>query len=325
MNRGSLQCCSWPPPFVTPSRELTFHVVNSEQRAGSPLFTGRLKGFSMSLVLSASLLAAGCSVGSTDSAPPAVYHETPFRAANFVDPRVGSNKWFPLVPGTQWVREGTTLIGNRVVPHQVITTVTDVIRVIDGVKTVLVYDHSVGAGQVVQESIDYFAQDKDGNIWTLGGATEQYEAGRFVSVDEVWLSGVDGAKPGILMPANPTAATPAWVIAQPPGEDGDAAAFARMQSQECVPFGCYKDVLVIEEGKQSALNNEFKYYVYGAGQIRNEPLGASRHADIELLINMTMLTPQGLAEASAAALRIDRQAAKEWPAVFGKTKATRGP
>jgi hypothetical protein len=256
---------------------------------------------------------------------PASYHVTPFRAADFVDPRVGSNKWFPLVPGTQWVREGTTLIGNRVVPHQVITTVTDVIRVIDGVKAVLVYDHSVGAGQVVQESIDYFAQDKAGNIWTLGGATEQYEAGRFVAVDELWLSGVNGAKPGILMPADPTASTPAWSIAQPPGEDGDAAEFARVQRQACVPFGCFQNVLVIREGKRSAISNEFKYYLYGAGQIRNEPLGASRHADIEWLVNMTKLTPRGLAQASAAALRIDRQAAKEWPEIMGTIRATRTP
>ena len=259
------------------------------------------------------------------AAQPSSYHVTLFLASNFVDPRIGSNKWFPLVPGTQWVREGTTLIGNRVVPHQVTTTVTDVIRVIAGVKAVLVYDHSVGAGQVAQESIDYFAQDKAGNIWTLGGATEQYEAGRFVEVDEVWLAGVEGAKPGILMPANPTASTPAWVIAQPPDEPGDAAAFARIQQEECVPFGCYQDVLVIEEGKRSALNNEFKYYVAGAGQIRNEPLGASRHEDIELLINMTMLTRRGLAEASREALRIDRQAAEEWPKVFGPTRATRTP
>jgi hypothetical protein len=279
----------------------------------------------MSLVLGVSLLASSCGAASTNSASASTYHVTPFHPSNFVDPRVGSNKWFPLVPGTQWVRQGTTLIGNRVVPHQVITTVTDVIRVIDGVKAVLVYDHSVGAGQVVQESIDYFAQDNVGNIWTLGGATESYEAGRFVGVSEVWLSGVDGAKPGILMPAHPTAATPAWVIAQPPGEDGDAAAFARIQPQECVPFGCYKNVLVIEEGKQSALSNEFKYYVYGGGQIRNEPLGSSRHADIELLVNMTKLTAQGLTEASAAALRIDQQAAKEWPAVFGTVRAARTP
>jgi hypothetical protein len=258
------------------------------------------------------------------SGPPTTFHVTPFRAADFVDPRVGANPWFPLLPGTQWVRQGTTLIGNRVVPYEVITTVTDVTRTIKGVPTVLSYDVSMGAGQVVQESLDYFAQDRSGNVWDLGSVTEQYEAGRFVAVDEAWLAGVDGATAGILMPGNPRTAPP-WLIAKPPGEKGDAAAFARMQPQQCVPFGCYKDVLVIEEGKRDALNNEFKYYVRGAGQIRDESLSGSHHFDNERLINLRMLSPQGLAEASAAALRIDREAVKEAPEVFGTVRASRAP
>jgi len=207
----------------------------------------------------------------------------------------------------------------------VVTTVTDVIRVIDGVQTVLVFDHSVGAGQVVQQSIDYFAVDKEGNVWTMGGATEQYEAGRFVAVDEAWLAGVDGAKSGILMPANPTADSPAWLIAVPPEEDGDAAEFLRTQAEECVPFDCFQDVLVIREGKRSALDNEFKYYARGVGQIRNEPRGSSRHEDIERLINISKLSAEGLDEASAAALLIDERAAEELPEIFGEVKATRTP
>lgn len=277
-------------------------------------------------LLAAGLLAvwvlAGCG-GSNESATPRTFDETAFRAENFVDPTEGANQWFPLGPGTQWVREGTTLIGNREVPHRVVTTVTDVTREVDGVPTILVYDHSEGAGQVVQESLDYLAQDRSDNVWYLGSATEQYEAGRYVAVDEAWLSGSQGGRAGILMPANPTAETPAWSIAQPPDEDGDAAEFLRMQPEECVPFDCFKDVLVIREGKKSALDNEFKYYANGVGQIRNEPRGASRHEDIERLINVTQLSAEGLAEASRQALRIDARAAKEMPEVFGKTKAAR--
>jgi len=273
-----------------------------------------------SLILSS---LAACGGGSKDG--PRTFERAAFNAANFVDPRTATNEWFPLKPGTQWVREGTTLIGNRAVPHEVVTTVTDVIRVIDGVKTVLVHDNSVGAGQVVQQSLDYFALDKDGNVWNLGASTEQYEAGRFVAVDEAWLSGVEGAKPGIQIPANPTAKTPPWLIAQPPGEDGDAAEFLRTQKKECVPFSCFENVLVIREGKRSALDNEFKYFARGVGQIRNEPRGSSRHEDIERLINVTKLSPAGLAEAGAAALKIDRRAANELPELFAGVKATRTP
>ncbi len=277
----------------------------------------------IALGLLVTLLATGCTA--SNDKPKETFSETPFVAADFVDPTAGMNKWFPLKPGTQWVREGTTLIGNRTVPHKVVTTVTDVIREVNGVKTVLLYDRSVGAGQIVLQSLDYYAQDRAGNIWAMGAATEQFEAGRFVAVDEAWLSGVDGAKAGIQIPADPTAKTPPWTIARPPKADGDAAEFLRTQKRECVPFACFDNVLVIREGKRSAINNEYKYYALGVGQIRNEPRGASRHADIERLINVTKLTPEGLAEASDEALRIDQQAAREMPKLFGSANASRIP
>jgi hypothetical protein len=276
------------------------------------------------VALAGTALLTSCSPAAPEPSPPPSFHVTPFHASEFVDPRGSGNPWFPLQPGMQWVRQGTTLIGNRVVPYEVITTITDVVRTIKGARTVLSYDLSMGAGQVVQESLDYFAQDRSGNIWDLGSTTEQYEAGRFVAVDEAWLAGVDGAAPGILMPADPRQAR-AWLIARPPGESGDAAAFARMDPRVCTPFGCYRDVLVTEEGKRDALNNEFKYYVRGAGQVRDESLSGSHHFDNEHLMNLRMLSPEGLAEADAAALRIDREAVKEWPKVFGSARASRAP
>ena len=126
----------------------------------------------------ATLLVESCTSGSNETPAPSTYHETPFDPSNFVDPLTAGNKWFPLTPGTQLVTQGTTLIGNRQVPYQVIKTVTDVIRWIDGVPTLAVYDYETGVGQVTQRSLDYFAQDKSGNLWIMGGATESWEAGR---------------------------------------------------------------------------------------------------------------------------------------------------
>ena len=277
----------------------------------------------IALAVATSSLVVGCGASNKKSKNPTKFTRSPFNVAKFVDPRLGGNRWFPLKPGMQFVRKGTTLIGNRAVPHAVVTTVTDVIRTINGVKAVLVYDHSEGAGQVVQQSLDYFAQEKGGAIWYLGSTTEQYEAGRFVAVDEAWLASAKGAKAGILMPANPTAATPPWTIAQPSGEKGDAAEFARMQPKQCVPYDCFTNVLVVREGKKTALDNELKYYADGVGQIRNEPRSDSRHDDIEWLTNVTRLSSAGLAEASKEAMRIDAEAAKTFPKIYGTTKATR--
>ena len=277
---------------------------------------------STAFVLGLSLLMAGCSFGSNDIAAPAVYHETRFSASNFVDPRAASNKWFPLTPGTQIITQGTTLIGNRKVPYQVIKTVTDVIRVIDGVKTVLVYDFELGTGQVTQRSLDYVAQDKSGNLWIMGGATESWELGRFVNVSEVWMSGVDGGHAGILMPADP-ASSSAWVITRHPGEVSVASYVTT--EKLCVPFSCFANVLVTREGTTTGPNNELKYYALGLGQIRNQPRQDSRHDDTELLINATRLSPAGLAAASSDALQIDRRAAKAYPKFYSTVKATRNP
>ncbi|MGH2594633.1 MAG: hypothetical protein ACRDH7_01565, partial [Actinomycetota bacterium] len=252
-----------------------------------------------------------------------VYDDASFDPTTFVDPLLAANQWFPLTPGTQLITQGTTLIGNRKVPYEVIKTVTDVTRVIDGVKTLLVYDYETGVGQVTQRSIDYFAQDRSGNLWIMGGATEAWEAGRFVEVDEVWMSGIDGSQGGIWMPAAPTASTPPWIIDRQP-DQVSVARFVTIQ-KVCVPFGCFPQVLITFEGTKTGPNNELKYYALGLGQIRNEPRADSRHDDTELLINAIRLSPQGLATASADALQIDRRAARAYPRSYGTVEARRAP
>lgn len=276
---------------------------------------------SMAIVLSASLALAGCTVGSGDAASQTTFDSTPFVASNFVDPTQAANKWFPLTPGTQIITQGTTLIGNRKVPYEVIKTVTDVVREIDGVKALLVYDYELGTGQVTQRSVDYIAQDNNGNLWIMGGATESWEVGRFVEVSEVWMSGVHAGKAGILMPADPAASSQGWVITQHPGE----VSVARYVTEQkmCVPFACYPDVLVTMEGTSTGPNNELKYYALGLGQIRNQPRKDSRHEDTELLINTIRLSPDGLAAASADALQIDRRAARAHPAFYANGTASR--
>jgi hypothetical protein len=245
--------------------------------------------------------------------------EARFDPRNFGDPVAGVNKWLPLEVGTQWVREGFTDVGTRRVPHRVISTVTDVSREIEGVRTVALFDQDIDGGQIVQQSLDYLAGDEEGNVWYLGSYTEEYEGGEFVTATDAWLAGVKGAKPGILMQADPRTGTPPYFVAQPPGgeQEVDVAQVVETGQSQCVPFKCYKDVLVIREGKEAEPDNEFKYFAPGVGQIFNTPRKASKHQDVEKLINLTQLTPRGLAELSTEALKLDRHAKVAAPDVFG--------
>jgi hypothetical protein len=274
------------------------------------------------LTASVVVVLSGCG-GSRSShspaAPPRHFTLASFSAANFVSRTVPVNRWLPARPGLQWLRVGTTEIGHRAVPHRVLSTVTDVVKTIDGVRAVAVLDQDIDAGQITQESIDWWAQDRSGNVWSLGSYTEEYEGGRFSLRRDAWLAGVQGGTPGILMPADPSPRAPAWTIAKPPGADPDAAQAVALGQRECVSFNCYSGVVVIREGKASALNNEFKFYAPGTGQILNSPQRFSHHKDVESLANMIQLTPAGLAELSAEALRLEHHARVTSSDVYGRS------
>jgi hypothetical protein len=237
--------------------------------------------------------------------------------AKFGPPATGRNKWLPLKPGIQWVRDGGTNVGHRRVHHQVISTVTDVSRLIQGIHTVAVLDQDIDGGQLAQQSIDYFATDKQGNVWDMGSYTAEYDGGRFSHHNDSWLSGVLGAKAGIQMPADPKPSDPPYSIAQPQGDDPDVAKVIEAGTKLCVPFRCFKNVLVIREGKAAAPDNAFKYYAAGIGELLDTPKKDSTHRDYEQLVNLRQLDAHGLVEFSRIALALDRRAVSDTPKVFG--------
>ena len=250
----------------------------------------------------------------------------PFDPANFVDPTLDTNPFHPLKPGLQWVRAGTTEVGSRVVPHEIITTMTDVIRVIDGVKTIAMLDESTDSGEVSQVGMDYMALDKDGNVWILGGYTEDYQGGAYTNTDSAYLGSETGGVLGILSPAHVDANTPRWLIGKAPEEKASVGTPVEVGGTYCVAFGCFKDVRVVQEGNVGAPDNENKYYAPGVGVIDNIPLDASLHQDTFQLINFLALSPDGLAEASKTVMDLEAHARSVAPDVFGSAPpSTRHP
>src|SRR5436190_8953409 len=126
-----------------------------------------------------------------------------FDPKDFGTPATGANQWLPLKPGTQWTREGSVGVGNRQLTHQVVSTVTDVSKPVDGVRTVVVLDQDTNGGQIAEQSLDYEAEDNQGNVWYLGSYTESYQGGQFLSGSDAWLAGLNGSQPGILTQADP--------------------------------------------------------------------------------------------------------------------------
>ena len=249
-----------------------------------------------------------------------------FDPANFVDPRLDTNPFHPLKPGLQWVRAGTTEIGSRVVPHEIITTMTDVMRVIDGVPTIAMLDESTDSGEVSQVGMDYMALDKDGNVWILGGYTEDYEGGAYTNIDSAYLGNGNGAEVGILSPAFVDMNTPRWFIGSAPEEKPSVGYPVEVGAHVCVTFGCFDDVRVVQEGNVGAPDNENKYYAPGVGVINNIPLDASLHQDTFQLTNFLELSPDGLAEASQTVLDLEKHARKVAKDVYGSAPAaTRAP
>lgn len=110
-----------------------------------------------------------------------------------------NNPFFPLPPGRTLVYEGQTADGFE---HSefIITRKT---KVIQGVTCVQVHDVVYLDGELAEDTLDWFAQDKEGNVWYFGENTGELEDGRFVTLEGTFTAGVNNDKPGIIMEAHP--------------------------------------------------------------------------------------------------------------------------
>jgi hypothetical protein len=235
-----------------------------------------------------------------------------FDRNNFDNSAKVDNKWFPLQPGTQVVYKGFTEEDGKRVPARVVQTVTDLTKVINGVRTVVVWDVDYKDGKVKESEIIFFAQDKDGNVWLLGELREVYDEAEFVG-SRAWLAGLDGSHAGIMMKADPRPGTPSYSqgYAPPPFNWADRGAVEKVGQKACVPAGCYKDVLVIAESSkhEGPDAQQLKYYAPGVGYIKVGWRGKGEKLRETLeLAEIVKLTPDALAKARAEALEIEKRA-----------------
>jgi hypothetical protein len=184
-----------------------------------------------------------------------------FDPAAFVD-RI-DNPYLPLTPGAKWIYEGTS-DGE---PERVEVVVTNERKDIQGISAVVVRDTVWKNGDMVEDTLDWFAQDKDGTVWYLGEDVKDYENGKVVSTAGSWEAGVNGALPGLAMPAQPTVGR-AYRQEYAAAEAEDMAEVIAVDATESTPIGTYDRSVVIREW--TPLDPEVveeKTYALGIGNI----------------------------------------------------------
>ncbi len=188
------------------------------------------------------------------------------------------NQYMPLFPGDTFVYEGDTGEGLEHIEVEV----TDEKREVMGVRCTVVLDTVTIDGEVVEVTHDWYAQDKEGNVWYFGEDSGEYEDGKLVSTAGSWEAGVDGAQPGIVMPAQPVVGEE-YRQEYYEGEAEDMAEVVSLDETETVATGSYSGCLKTREWTPLEPGvTEFKYYAPGIGLIL-ETAGESESQRIELV------------------------------------------
>jgi hypothetical protein len=187
------------------------------------------------------------------------------------------NPYLPLAVGTVWELEGTSAEGTE----RVVVEVTDETREVMGVSTRVVRDRVYVDGELVEDTFDWFAQDAAGNVWYFGEEVSDYEDGQVVSTAGSWEAGVDGALPGIVMPATPEVGD-AYRQEFYEGEAEDMFEILEVDATRSVPAGDYTEVLVTEDW--NPLDPEVveqKSYAPGVGLVFEETsMGGVGHVEL---------------------------------------------
>lgn len=245
--------------------------------------------------------------------PPPVVTVKDFDRDNFTNPTRIDNRYLPFKPGTVLTDEGSAYEGKKRVQHSQVLTVTDLTKVIDGVRTVAVWTQYFNEGKFAEDELAFYAQDDIGNVWYFGEYPEEFDGGKFTGAPDTWFSGLEDAKPGIFMRAAPAAGQPAYLQGFAPAiEFADHAKVYQTGQSTCVPVGCYRNVLVTEEWNPDEPGRfQLKYYAAGIGEVRVGWRGSKEtEKEVLALSKVEHLTGAALAKARQAALKLEERAYK---------------
>jgi hypothetical protein len=250
------------------------------------------------VLVMASLFVASCSDGaqttqnlSRETRAPAVSPKTNVGSAPAVDPanldpaafvEHIDNPYMPFRPGSKWIYESSS--GERIE-----VVVTPDRKMIKGIPAVVVRDTVTAGGQLVEDTLDWYAQDHAGNVWYMGEDTKEYENGKVVSTAGSWEAGTNGAEPGIIMHKSPPVGGPPYRQEYLRGEAEDMAQVIRLDGSAKVRYGSFDRLVVTREYTPLEPNVlEEKYYAHGVGSVLELGIRGSNQR-----VELVSFTPPG--------------------------------
>jgi len=210
-------------------------------------------------VVAAMTVAAALACGGSPTGPD--YHpDIPTQWVSTV-----TNPFFPLTPGTRYDHRAQTSSGVETSRVEVLSDT----RTISGVTATVVHDQVSVDGALVEDTFDWFAQNAAGNVWYLGEDSKELSNGQVVSTEGSWEWGVNGALPGVIMWADPSAHMDAEYRQEYlKGVAEDLAIVVGLNESVQVAAGTFTGCLKTRE--RSAFESgstEFKYYCPGLGTV----------------------------------------------------------
>lgn len=208
--------------------------------------------------------ASACATSGGGSEPAAVRPFDELGPSDFV--AAVDNPYFPRIPGMTWAYEGMTDEGLRRTETEVLTETFEIL----GVDATVVSNRDYLDGELTEDNLDYFAQDRDGNVWYLGEEVANYEKGVLHDHGGSWLAGDDGNIPGIVMLADPTERIGETYLQEHLLDSPrDQAEVISVSERVDVPAGSFDGVLQTHDTSAVELDlDEHKFYATGVGLVR---------------------------------------------------------
>jgi hypothetical protein len=208
------------------------------------------------------------------------------------------NRYWPMEPGTRWTYREVDEEGKEVIV--VVTATSETKGIANGITARVVRDTVTENGEVIEDTFDWYAQDAEGNVWYLGEDTAEFEEGKVKTTAGSWEAGVDGALPGVIVPASP-ADDMTYRQEYYAGEAEDNGEVLAVGEQVEVPAGHYAEALMTKD--TTALEPdvvEHKFYAPDVGPVLT--LGISGGGGREELVRMEKVEAQAAKAAGTTPL-----------------------